>query len=104
MDAERFIQVMVDWAKARPTIQAVAVVSSHARGTARADSDIDLVLLTINPSGFRTDTAWLDAIEWNAIGGRPMKWEDEDYGELWSRRLWLEGNGGEAEFGFASPS
>jgi hypothetical protein len=33
-----------------------------------------------------------------------MKWQDEDYGELWSRRLWLEQNGGEVEFGFASPA
>jgi streptomycin adenylyltransferase len=104
MQAERILQILVDWAKAQPTIQAVAIVGSHARGAARADSDIDLVLLATNPRAFRTDVAWLDAIDWNAIGFRPMKWQDEDYGELWSRRLWLEQNGGEIEFGFASPS
>jgi predicted nucleotidyltransferase len=45
MQAERILQIIVDWAKKQPTIQAVAVVGSHARGTARAESDIDLVLL-----------------------------------------------------------
>ena len=104
MQAERILQIIVDWAKKQPTIQAVAVVGSHARGTARAESDIDLVLLVTNPRAFRADVAWLDAIDWNAIGSRPMKWRNEDYGELWSRRLWLEQNGGEVEFGFASPS
>ena len=45
MQAEGILQIIVDWAKKQPTIQAVAVVGSHARGTARAESDIDLVLL-----------------------------------------------------------
>jgi len=71
--------------------------------TAR-NSDIDLVLLTTNPRAFRADTTWLDAIKWSTIGARPMKWEDEEYGELWSRRLWLEKKGGEVEPGFASLS
>jgi Streptomycin adenylyltransferase len=104
MNAERIIQTIVDWAKAQPTIQAAAVVGSHARGTARADSDIDLVLITTDPNGIRADTAWVDAIGWNAIGARPMKWEDEDYGGVWSRRLWLEQDRGEVEISFGLPS
>jgi len=104
MDAECIIRAIVDWARAQPTIQAVALVGSHARGTARTDSDIDLVLLTTDPSLFRADVAWPDAIKWNVIGANPIKWEDEDYGALWSRRLWLEQSGGEIEFGFAALS
>ena len=73
-------------------------------GTARPDSDIDLVLLTTDPHAFRADTAWLDAIDWTTVGARPAKWQDEDYGLLWSRRLWLDQSGGEVEFGFAPPS
>ena len=87
MQAERILQIILDWAKKQPTIQAVAVVGSHARGTARAESDIDLVLLVTNPRAFRADVAWLDAIDWNAIGSRPIKWRDVDYGELWWRRF-----------------
>jgi predicted nucleotidyltransferase len=56
------IQIVVEWAKAQPTICAVALVGSHARGTARADSDIDLIVLTTDPQYFRADTAWLSAI------------------------------------------
>lgn len=43
----RIIGKIVDWAKEQPTVQAVALVGSHARGTAQADSDIDIVVLTI---------------------------------------------------------
>jgi uncharacterized protein len=35
---------------------------SYARGTARADSDLDLVVLTNAPEFFRADASWLDAI------------------------------------------
>ena len=104
MQAEHIVQIIADWAKAQPTIQAVALVGSHARGSAGADSDIDLVLIVTDPRAFRDETAWLDTIGWNAMGARPQRWQDEDYGALWSRRLWLETNHGEIEFGFASPS
>jgi predicted nucleotidyltransferase len=82
----------------------VALVGSHARGTARADSDIDLIVLTTDPQRFRADTAWLRAIDWNFIAARPAEWQDEDYGVLWSRRMWLKPNRDEVEIGFALPS
>jgi uncharacterized protein len=102
--AQRIIQIVLEWAKALPTICAVALVGSHARGTARADSDIDLIVLTTDPQRFRADTAWLRAIDWNVIAARPAEWQDEDYGVLWSRRMWLEPNRDEVEIGFALPS
>jgi uncharacterized protein len=80
------------------------LVGSHARGAARPESDIDLVLLASDSLAFRADTAWLDAIDWNAVGARPVKWQDEDYGVLWSRRVWLKHGKGEVEFGFAPSS
>ncbi len=104
MPAERIFQVVVDWARTQPTIQAVAMVGSYARGQARPDSDLDLVFLATNPLDFRADIGWLQAIDWGALNVRPLKWEDEDYGALWSRRIWLEPNGVEVEIGFASVS
>jgi uncharacterized protein len=104
MDAERIIGTIVNWAKEQPTVQAVALVGSYARGTARADSDIDIVVLTNAPEFFRADASWLDAIGWNDVGACPVKWQDEDYGVLWSRRLWLEQVRFEVEIGFARPS
>jgi uncharacterized protein len=103
VDTGPVIQAIFDWARAKTTIQAVAIVGSHARGTAIVNSDIDVVLLTTDPNSFRTHTAWLAAIAWDVVGARPTRWEDEDYGALWSRRVWLEQNVSEIEFGFASP-
>lgn len=104
MQVERIIQTIVAWVKTRPEMQAAALVGSQVRGVARPSSDIDLVLLVTAPEAFRTDTAWLHEISWKLIGARPARWVDEDYGALWSRRLWLEPAGEEIEFGFASPS
>jgi predicted nucleotidyltransferase len=95
------VQVVLVWAKAQPKKRAVALVGSHARGTARPDSDIDLMLLTTDPHGFRADTAWVEQIDWHAIDTLPHKWQDEDYGVVWSRRIWLEADRGQVELTFA---
>jgi uncharacterized protein len=102
--AERIIEVARQWARAQKNILAVALVGSYARKTARPASDIDLVMLTYEPTSFRTDTTWCHAIDWAAVNARPLKCKDEDYGLLWSRRLLLDYNGGEIEFGFVSPA
>ena len=54
--AERIIEVALQWARAQKNILAVALVGSYARKTARPESDIDLVMLTDEPTYFRTDT------------------------------------------------
>jgi len=97
------IEVILHWAKTQPTIGAVALVGSYARGDARTDSDIDLVALTTTPDSFRCNIDWINAIDWNRCGVNPAKWQDENYGDLWSRRIWLEPNHHEVEMGFALP-
>ena len=98
------VEVVLAWATTRPTIRAVALVGSHARGTARRDSDIDLVLLTTDPDSFREDTTWVTQIDWHAIGTRPQRWQDEEYGAAWSRRVWLADCHGPVELTFVSLS
>jgi predicted nucleotidyltransferase len=46
---ELILRVVLAWATAQPKIRAVALVGSHARGTAGPDSDIDLMLLATDP-------------------------------------------------------
>jgi uncharacterized protein len=104
MHADKIIRLVSGWAREQPTIQALALVGSHARGTAREDSDIDFVLLTTDPHAFQAETAWLDTFGWDSIGAQIGEWRDERYGQLWSRRLLLEQNNGEIELGFALPS
>jgi len=93
------LRAVTGWAHGRADIRAVALVGSHARNAARPDSDIDLVLLASNPMGFFKDSAWLEAIDWQSVGLRPLHFHDAHYGACTSRHVVLE-NGLEVEFGF----
>jgi hypothetical protein len=98
---ERILQTILAWATVRPNIRAVTLVGSHARGTARPDSDIDLMLLTTDPDTFRADNTWVDRIDWHSIDTHPQKWQDENYGAAWSRRVWLDAAPMQVELTFA---
>jgi uncharacterized protein len=91
------------WASHRTDIAAMALVGSWAREAARVDSDIDLMFLTDSPSLFRLDKKWIDEIQWAIIGGEIDDWQDQDYGVVWSRHVYLD-DGTEIEFSFGSPS
>jgi predicted nucleotidyltransferase len=84
------------WAATRADIHAVYLVGSHARGQARPDSDIDLVLLCEQPQAYLQDTTWLDRF------GKPVSQQVEDYGRFTSLRVWYAG-GREVEFGLTAP-
>ena len=96
---EAILAEVVRWATERSDMSAVALVGSWARGTARADSDIDLVLLTPDPLWFRQNDGWLNEMDWRSIGSTISTWRDADYGIVWSRHLRLV-DGIEIEFGF----
>ncbi|MGH2704321.1 MAG: nucleotidyltransferase domain-containing protein [Actinomycetota bacterium] len=46
----------------RPDVCGVAIVGSWARGEARADSDLDLVILTEDPSRYTHADDWLRGV------------------------------------------
>ena len=85
----RTLEVILRWAAACDDIRGIALVGSWAIGKARPDSDVDLVLLAVNPEHFRTDQSWIRAIDWASVGADHLEWRDEDYGNVWSRRIWL---------------
>jgi uncharacterized protein len=99
----KILTEVTQWVYQRPDIFAFALVGSWARGTARIDSDIDLVFLTPNASTFRSDRRWLDEINWKNVDGGVKAWKDADYGVAWSRHVYLSDKT-EIEFGFALPS
>lgn len=96
MNAAELISAAEAWCAARPDIEAAALLGSHARGQARASSDIDLLLLSRNWPDFLLDTAWIEhfgAVELTQL---------EDYGAVKSLRVWYL-NGPEVEFSFSGP-
>ena len=59
----RFLKEFVEGAHTQTDIQAVALVSSYARNTATATSDIDLVVITSRPDNYTRDLG-VDATIW----------------------------------------
>jgi uncharacterized protein len=79
----------------RADIAAVALVGSYARGAARPDSDVDLVLLLDDPQPYLERPDWV---------GRFADVETitrEDYGPMQSLRV-VSRDGLEVEFGLTS--
>lgn len=86
-----------DWAAARPDVVAVGLAGSWARGEARADSDADLVILTIEPRRYLEDEAWV-----RELGGLRVV-ETQAWGPLTERRFVLP-SGLEVEAGIVPTS
>jgi predicted nucleotidyltransferase len=88
----KFLEHFTQWARSRADIIAVALVGSHARDTARPDSDIDIVMLCKQPTDYLAHLDWVQAF------GTTTSQQLEDYGKLTSVRTWY-GDGLEVEFG-----
>lgn len=96
-DPQHLLDAVVAWARAHPDVAGVGLAGSHARGTARASSDVDLVVLVADPAALLGDDAWL------ARFGDVASVADEDWGAVQSRRVHYRA-GPEVEFGLASPA
>jgi len=92
-----FLAAIAAWAESEPRVAAVALVGSHARGEARPDSDVDLVVLCDGVDAFVEDLGWLHRF------GAPSRYTLEHWGTVRSIRVWFE-TGLEVEFGFAAPA
>jgi Nucleotidyltransferase domain len=65
----RIVEVIIGWAKVHQDIRGVALVGSHARGTAGLDSDIDLDKR--NPRGKRCSLLTRKPFVLMAHGSKP---------------------------------
>lgn len=92
---ERFIA----WASAQTDIRAAAVVGSQARTDRPADewSDLDLLVITVNPESYLTSTAWLAQIAPPLI----TFVEQTTVGQFMERRVLFDGSY-DVDFSFVS--
>src|SRR3974390_791536 len=92
---ETFLRAVSEWASEQPGILAAGVVGSQAGGTARADSDVDLILVVSDPGLSFVNADWINRF------GSVRAFQDEDWGRLRSMRVYYL-TGLEVEFGFVS--
>lgn len=92
----RSLAALVRWAEADARIAAAALAGSHARGEARPDSDIDVVLLSETPDAFFADDSWLTQV------GVVARRREERWGPVRTLRVWLD-DGTELELNFTTP-
>jgi uncharacterized protein len=92
--ASDFLERLQSWSAQRLDIRAALLVGSFARGAARADSDVDVMLLVQTPESYLGDTTWVQDL------GHPRSVAFESYGRVTSVRVFFE-HGLEAEVGIA---
>lgn len=95
MKPTEFIETFTKWVETQENILASALVGSQARGTPRADSDIDLVIITDNPGIFLNDEKWLSQF------GEVTKIVKEDYKLVQGLRVFYR-EGLEVEYGITT--
>ena len=95
---ESLLERAASWASTRGVVAALALVGSRVRGAARADSDVDLVLLTVDPPAYVEHEDWIQALAPGAELVRTGEW-----GAIVERRLRLP-SGLEIEVGIGRPS
>jgi uncharacterized protein len=89
-----FLERLRRWAEPRHDLRALVVVGSVARGDARPDSDVDVVLLADRRE------AYLATLDWTADFGPTRSIALEEYGRVTSVRAFY-GDGLEVEFSIA---
>jgi RimJ/RimL family protein N-acetyltransferase len=95
-DVATMLDHVAEWAASRSDIVAVALVGSQARGTARRDSDLDLVLLSRDPELYIQEESWAQEIGGAQLQGSAHR------GLLFEQRL-TTASGLELDVGLASP-
>jgi uncharacterized protein len=94
---DQLLESVIEWASTREEIVGVAWAGSHARGDARPDSDVDLMLLTTRAQKLLEEQAWISRF------GTVMRSQIETWGRVTSLRVWYDA-GLEVEFSLGAPA
>ncbi len=93
---DQFLMNLRAWAELQEDIAGVLLVGSQARGQAREDSDVDVVLLAQAPTRYLEERSYLNRF------GSVTRVEEEDWGRVTSLRVWYA-EGLEVEFSWTDP-
>ncbi len=96
MNISHFINQVKKWSNEMNDIDAVLLVGSYARGDEKAQSDVDLVMITTNKEKY-LQQRFFD------VFGTVKNYQIEYYGRVTSIRVWYEQNQLEVEFGITTP-
>jgi len=100
--AENLTALVAGWVARQPDLLGLALAGSWARGNARPESDLDLVILTTDPDRYRRDAAWLGTLGLEDAFYRIVSRTAAQYGVVWSWHLQLEPDA-TLELAFAGP-
>jgi predicted nucleotidyltransferase len=87
---------LIRWANQREDVAGLLLVGSHARGGAKPDSDIDILLLVDEPEPYVSNQEWVQNF------GSVTQAKAEDWGAVTSLRVFYR-TGAEVEFGLTRP-
>lgn len=93
---EQVLERIRAWGSTRDDVRALLLVGSQARGEARHDSDVDIVIVTTTQSSYLEDTSWVSRF------GHVLSVQLEEYPPTTSVRASYD-DGIEIEFGIAPP-
>jgi predicted nucleotidyltransferase len=96
-EVQRLLATLREWAQEQRDVVAAGLVGSWARGEARMDSDVDVVLLTEDQEPYLRGVDWV-----YKLGGIKLV-KTRRWGTMTERRFALP-SGLEVEVGVASPS
>jgi predicted nucleotidyltransferase len=90
-----FLQKIQGWATKNNDVLAVGYAGSWARGSAKPNSDLDLMIITSTPEKY------LETPDWMAFFGDLREVKSEDWGLAQTRRAFYQDNS-EIEFNITS--
>ena len=84
-----FAEALTAWGDEQPTWRALALVGSWARGQARPDSDLDILIVTTEMQRWIASSSWLEGLGSQSVGLPTGASTLEHYGVARSWRLWF---------------
>lgn len=93
---EIFINKIKQWGTENTDIKSIIIVGSYAKGTNKATSDIDLIIMTSNKDEMIKNQNFTE------LFGEVESTQTEYYGACTSVRVWYK-SGPEVEFGLVTP-